>query len=217
MKTTHHQRIGIYGGTFAPVHYGHLHAAKAFLTQFQLDRLLFMPVRIPPHKQLDFQDDPQARLEMLRLATNACFKDTRIEVSDYEISRAGKSYTYQTVEAFLRKDRTLFLYMGTDMFLSFDQWRFPERICAGAHLVVARREQEEAKACQIEEKRRQYQRDYHAEIHILELEPFVISSTEIRQKLRNHESVTDKIPSCVQNYIYTHGCFGVSPLTNLPS
>ena len=115
-----HMRVGIYGGTFAPVHNGHVAAAKAFMEQMKLDYLFIIPAHLPPHKQIDESDDPVYRLRMCELA----FKDIDgVVISDCEIARGGKSYTYDTLKELQREDTRLFL-----LFVSFidfsSQYRF---------------------------------------------------------------------------------------------
>ena len=122
-------RVGIYGGTFAPVHNGHVAAAKAFIEQMQLDILYVIPAGIPPHKQIDAADDPMHRYRMCELA----FWDVeKVFVSDVEIKRTGKSYTVDTLRELSAPDRRLFLLMGTDMMLTLDQWRESARSSSSA-------------------------------------------------------------------------------------
>ena len=112
-------RVGIYGGTFAPVHIGHVQAAKAFMEQMKLDYLFIIPTALPPHKQIDEGDDPIHRLRMCELAFEGV---EGVVISDVEIKRGGKSYTYDTLVELSRPDTRLFLLCGTDMVLTFDQW-----------------------------------------------------------------------------------------------
>ena len=132
-------RIGIYGGTFAPVHRGHVAAAEAFMKQMELDLLYIIPAGIPPHKQIDAADDPKHRLAMCELAF-AGMKN--VIVSDMEICREGKSYTVDTLRALSGEDRRLFLLMGTDMMLTLDEWREPQEIFRLCYPIYIRREQD---------------------------------------------------------------------------
>ena len=118
-------RTGIYGGTFSPPHNGHVSAAKAFFEQARLDRLLIMPSLISPHKPTAEDDVPQRRVDMLKLAFEG---DPRITVCDYEIKQGGVSYTYLTLEHFHSEGDTLCFLTGSDMFLTLDEWKNPERI-----------------------------------------------------------------------------------------
>ena len=112
-------RIGIYGGTFAPIHNGHVEAARAFMEQMKLDYLFVIPTCLPPHKQVDSSDDPLYRLRMCELAFRGI---DGVVISDVEIARGGKSYTYDTLVELSRPDARLFLLCGTDMVLTFDKW-----------------------------------------------------------------------------------------------
>ncbi len=135
-------RIGIYGGTFNPIHMGHLEAAKQAVSLLKLDKLLLIPSATPPHKVLpEGSASPEQRLEMVKLAAG---QEEKLEVSDLELLREGLSYTADTVEQLHKlypKDR-LYLLMGTDMFYSFLNWYQPERICKYATLAVMLREHE---------------------------------------------------------------------------
>ena len=116
------ERIGIYGGTFNPPHLGHMGAARCAAKALGLDRLLVIPDRIAPHKQLPMDSPaPEQRLEMLQISLR---DEAGIEASDLELKREGVSYTYQTVEQLreMYPHARLYLLMGTDMFLSFHNW-----------------------------------------------------------------------------------------------
>ena len=122
-------KIGIYGGTFDPPHLGHMEAARTALEQMNLDRLIIIPDCEPPHKDLaEEAATPQQRLEMAALMADGL--GPRAEVSDLEIRREGKSYTADTVEALHETfpEDELWLLMGTDMFLTVQNWYQPERI-----------------------------------------------------------------------------------------
>ena len=150
-------RIGIYGGTFAPVHRGHVAAAEAFFKQMELDLLYVIPAGIPPHKQIDAADDPAHRLAMCERA----FAGMRnVIVSDMEINRAGKSFTVDTLRALHGEDRRLFLLMGTDMMLTLDQWREPEEIFKLCYPVYMRRESDPILEQRIVAKNQQYLEKY---------------------------------------------------------
>ena len=130
------KKIGIYGGTFNPPHTGHLQAAKQAVELLGLDELLMIPDRIAPHKEIPAgSPTPDQRLEMLRIALAG---EEKIKPSDIELRREGVSYTYLTLEGLrdLYPDARLTLLMGTDMFLSFETWKEPERIMALADLGV---------------------------------------------------------------------------------
>ncbi|MEG0597911.1 MAG: nicotinate-nicotinamide nucleotide adenylyltransferase, partial [Oscillospiraceae bacterium] len=122
-------KIGIYGGTFDPPHLGHFQAACGALSLLNLDSLVLIPARLPPHKDLP-QDSaaPEHRLEMLRLMADGMGAGDRVTVDAMELTRDGKSYTAETVKALHDRfpEDELILLMGTDMFLTFQMWHQPE-------------------------------------------------------------------------------------------
>ena len=122
-------KIAMFGGSFNPIHNGHIMLANAFQKELSLDKVLIIPTYIPPHKQRDYSVSPQQKLEMCRLAV----KDMPFaEVSDIEIKRQGASYTYMTLQE-LRKiypHDELYLITGADMFMTIHQWKNPEIIFA---------------------------------------------------------------------------------------
>ncbi len=124
-------RLGLMGGTFNPPHNGHLHAAACAREDLRLDKVLFIPTNLPPHKQLPEGSATTAqRCEMVRLLTENL---PWAELSAIEIERGGASYTVDTLRQLAAPDRQLFLIIGTDMLLSFDKvWREPESICVHA-------------------------------------------------------------------------------------
>ncbi|MBO7175896.1 MAG: nicotinate (nicotinamide) nucleotide adenylyltransferase, partial [Clostridia bacterium] len=146
-------RIGIYGGTFAPPHIGHVSAAQAFMTQMKLDILYVIPAGIPPHKQISADDDPRHRLRMCELAFGGM---EGVIVSDCEIRRSGKSYTVDTLRELSAPDRRLFLLMGTDMMLTLDQWRESDEIFKLCYPIYARREKDPILEAQIVKKNQEY-------------------------------------------------------------
>ena len=116
-------RIGLFGGTFNPIHFGHLRSAQEVLEAFRLERILLIPSSLPPHKQPDVLASAADRLEMIRLATLA---HADFSVSDVEIRRKGPSYTIDTVQFFKQKfpsNTQFFLMVGLDAFLEIDTWK----------------------------------------------------------------------------------------------
>ena len=191
-------RTGIFGGTFSPIHNGHVKAALSFRDEMKLDVLYVIPDRIPPHKQISWNDDPFLRLEMVKKVFEG---EEKIVVSDTELKREGKSYTVYTLPEFMGNG-DLFLLCGTDMFLSFDTWfRFEEifRMCT---LVLMQREtaNPETKS-KIEEKKKLYTEKYGAKIEMIKEEPFEISSSEIRAMVSRGEDISAYVPECVRGII----------------
>ena len=201
-------KIGVFGGTFNPIHRGHLAAASAAAEQLSLDKLLLIPDAIPPHKPLPSGSaGAEERLEMVQLCTAEV--SAPAEVLDLELRRQGASYTCDTL-AQLREqypEEELFLLMGSDMFLSFETWRQPERICDLATLAVfSRREESEAAAFARQKKR--LEETYGAHIRVLENPEVVeISSTELREKL-SRGAGRAYLTEPVYGYILRKGLYG---------
>ena len=199
------QRIGIYGGTFNPPHIGHIRAAKGVVRSLGLDKLLVIPDRIAPHKELpEGSASPEQRLEMLYLALADC---PEIDVSDIELRREGKSYTFETVAQLrsLYPDAELILLMGTDMFLSFHEWRNPELILQEASVGVFYRGEKGEKPA-IEERRLQMEAEGH-KVYLVRNEIVDISSTNLRRMLL-FRCAGPFLPDGVEAYITEQGLYG---------
>ena len=196
-------RTGIFGGTFSPIHAGHIKAAKAFLSELSLDVLYVIPDRIPPHKQISGADDPWLRLEMVKKAFES---DEKIVVSDVELRREGKSYTVETLPAFTGKGE-LFMLIGTDMFLSFDKWyRYRDIFDMCTLVLMVRESRESGLRAEIDAKKAIYEAQ-GAKICELAAEPFPISSTELRARIANGESTEEYIPASVMELINEKGLY----------
>ena len=191
-------RIGIYGGTFSPPHNGHVAAAKAFMEQMWLDFLYVIPTGTPPHKEMSVSVDAAHRLEMCRLA----FADVEgVYVSDVEMRRQGRSYTVDTLRELAGEDRRLFLLCGTDMMLTLDQWRAPEEIFKLSYPVYIRREKDAILDKKIVQKIADYNQKYGKVVRRIVTEPIEISSSLVRERLRNGEEVSHLISTSVEKYI----------------
>ena len=192
--------LGIYGGTFSPVHNGHIHAANCFYDTLKLDRMLVIPAYLPPHKSADAGCTPEQRLAMTVLAfaeNSRC-----IEVSDYEIRQKGKSYTYLTLQHFSAPNTRLTFLCGTDMFLTFDEWRNPDIIFSLSRVALIRRANTDSETeARIAERKEHYKRDYSADIVEILSRPMEISSTEIREQWRNGGDISSFVPQAVCDYI----------------
>ena len=207
-------KIGIYGGTFNPIHTGHIHAAKQAMEFLGLDKLLMIPDRIAPHKEIPSgSPTPQQRLQMLRLAVEG---ESGIEVSDIELNREGKSYTYLTVEAIRETypEAEIYLLMGTDMFLSFHTWMYPERITANAILAVMYRG-EKGEAAKIEARMAEMKAE-GIRVALVCNDTIQISSTQLR-RLIAFQCASEFLPRGVEAYIRENGLYESSAQwKNLP-
>ncbi len=213
-------KIGVYGVAFNPPHLGHITAARAVSGLLELDKLLIIPTGHPPHKTLP-PGSPAAgqRLEMTRLAAEQAGLGDRVEVLDLELRREGNSYTADTL-AWLREqypEDELWLLMGTDMFLTLQAWRDPERIFALAGVAAFGRTEADT------EELFSVQRDYlcraypQARIFTLSIPGVVdVSSTELRDLLAKGEGGTLLAPA-VYGYILREKLYGTAAdLKNLP-
>ena len=193
-------RIAVFGGTFNPPHLGHMAAAEACIEALSLDRLILMPTRVPPHKDLPAGSaTPEQRLEMCRIAA---VQIPRCEVSDLELRREGLSYTADTVEELAAHypGDTLWLVMGTDMLLSFDRWREPERILRYARLAVAARDENDR--ARIAEKAALLRETMGARIDVVENAALPVSSTQVREDL-----ALTMVHPAVAGYIRANGLY----------
>jgi len=128
-------RVGVFGGSFNPIHFGHLLIADQVLEALGLDRVLFVPAASPPHKPAEELAPAEARFEMTRLAVQA---HPRFAVSDVELRRRGTSYTVDTLRA-LGREGELFLLLGSETFLDLLSWKDPRQVTALARPVVVAR------------------------------------------------------------------------------
>lgn len=191
-------RVGIYGGTFAPIHNGHVQAAKAFMEQMKLDYLFIIPTCLPPHKQIDRSDDPLYRLRMCELAFEGV---EGVVISDTEIKRGGRSYTYDTLRELSRPNTRLFLMCGTDMVLTFDTWYKFEEIFKLCYPVYVRRENDPIITKRIVDKITEYYNKYGVMFRRIVTEPIELSSTQIRSKVARGEDISALVPAGVARFI----------------
>ncbi len=198
-------KIGIYGGTFSPPHNGHVNAARMFAAAESLDKLLIIPTFIPPHKTETSTVPAEERLEMCRLA----FTDDNFDVSDIEVRRKGKSYTFDTLTELKEMYRSddFYLLCGTDMLLSFEKWyRFAD-ILSMCTVVCMRREENAETGVKLAEKIVELKEQCAADVRLIDAPPLEVSSTEIREKLSRGENVNDLLPTDVYRYIKEKGLY----------
>ena len=197
-------RVGIYGGTFSPVHNGHVAAAKAFMEQMGLDILYVIPTGVTPHKDMKGNATAADRLEMCRLA----FADMEgVIVSDLEMRREGKSYTVDTLRELYDPDGRLFLLMGTDMLMTLDTWREPDEIFRLCYPVYIRRETDESLDQAIVEKITSYQEKYGKVVRRIVAPAIELSSTDIRAAVAEDFPIEGAVPPAVAAYIREHNLY----------
>ena len=197
-------RVGIYGGTFSPVHNGHVAAAKAFMEQMWLDILYVIPTGVTPHKDMKGDATASDRLEMCRLAFGGM---EGVIVSDLEMRREGKSYTVDTLRELYDPDGRLFLLMGTDMLMTLDKWREPDEIFHLCYPVYVRRETDGELDAPIVEKIKSYQEKYGKVVRRIVTPAIELSSTDVRAAVAEGFPIEGAVPPAVADYIHTHGLY----------
>lgn len=200
-------KIGIMGGTFDPIHNGHLMLGKTAYEQFQLDEIWFMPNGRPPHKRQDsIESDAATRTEMVKLAIEG-IPGFRIE--EYEVKRDAVSFSYETMEhfSFCRREDSFYFIIGADSLFSMETWAYPGRLLSTCTILAACRDDIDTR----EEMLTQIQylhKKYNASIELLKAPMMHISSHELRQMIREGRKISGLIPKRVEEYIEKEGLYG---------
>ena len=189
-------RIGVYGGTFDPIHNTHLAIAQAALVQARLDRVLFVVSANPPHKRNDVSADATDRYAMVEAAVAGLHG---FEPSDLEIGRGGPSYTADTLRTLEQAypGAALFLILGWDSLIDLPGWREPREIISRAHLIAVPRSELAAPAPP----------ELRGRFDMLDFDESGLSSTEVRQRLQAREDVSEVIPPPVMRVIEERGLY----------
>lgn len=200
-------KIGILGGTFDPVHLGHIQLAEAAKKQFSLDEIWLMPAKIPPHKQDKQIASEEARTEMLRLAAENL---PGFRVSTFEFERNEVSYTAETLKLLSEEypEDSFYYLMGEDSLKWFPQWYHPEIIVAHADILVAPRASVESEELHKQVELCEQQLGKH--FYIIETPWVPVSSTDIRKHLAEGNSTEGELHPLVRKYIEEHCLYGVS-------
>ena len=197
-------RIGIFGGTFSPVHNGHISAAKAFMEQMWLDILFVIPTGETPHKEMS---NGATSFDRLRMCEMAFAGVDGVIVSDMEMRREGKSYTIDTLRQLYDPENRLFLLCGTDMMLSLDKWKDADEIFKLCYPVYMRRENDEFITNLCIKKNTEYKEKYGRIATRIVGDAVVVSSSEIREKIKNGEDISALVPANVEKYIKEKGLY----------
>ncbi len=193
-------KTGIYGGTFNPIHSGHLHILREFIRRLGLNRVLLIPTGQPPHKDAPLLASREDRLQMCGLAA-AEVSQVPVEISTVELDRPGKSYSVDTLALLKQqypKDELYFL-MGEDMFLTVDSWYRPQDICRMAALCASPRSEDGLG--KLLAKKRELEEKFAARCFVENIPYLPVSSTQIRERLQNGESVAGLVPEKVEQYL----------------
>lgn len=186
------EKIGIFGGTFDPVHIGHLITTQYVLEQRKLDKIIFIPCYISPHKTNQNALNPVHRLNMLKLAVENI---SQFEINDFEIRKGGISYTYDTILELKKTYNYIELIIGYDNLVVFDKWHKPDEILDLAKLIVMKR---------TIDKEPETKNKYFEKAIILDTPTIEISSTDIRQRVKNNLPIDFLVPAKVKEYIIQH-------------
>ncbi|MCH5296236.1 MAG: nicotinate-nucleotide adenylyltransferase [Ruminococcus sp.] len=197
-------KIGIFGGTFNPIHNGHVLLAKYCKEELDLDKVLLIPTYSPPHKVSADLANETDRLNMCRIV---CKNLEGFEVLDIEIRRKGKSYSYQTLTSLkeIYHNDDLYFMMGADMFLSLDKWKNPEIIFQKASIIAVPRDISSVN--ELEYYYKNVIAPMGATAHILQNSVMQVSSTYVRENIENYNIVKDLIDSRVYDYITANNLY----------
>lgn len=190
------RRVGIMGGTFNPIHYGHLTIAKHAYEKLSLDEIIFIPSGTSYMKTNVL--DSEKRYSMTSIAIEGI---PYFSISDIETSNSGNSYSYKTILKLKEKNPTtdFFFIIGADSLVSMKKWKNPDIIFSETEIIVACRNSNTLS--EINETISEYRKDFKANITVLSMPTIDISSSEIREKVKNNLSIKDLVPPDVEKYI----------------
>ncbi len=214
------ERVGLFGGTFDPIHCGHIRAAEEVLKRFSLDRVLFVPSFIPPHKERTGIAPAGDRLRMVELA---CREEPRFAASSIEVDAGEKSYSVITLEKVKRiyPGAWTFFVLGVDAFLEIETWRDYKRVLKECLFIVISRP-----GYRIEQTEGLLGRSWVEKVHhvsesenisddllrtrrvfLLSIPALDISSTEVRRRIERGETIKGLVPEAVEDYIHSHNLY----------
>jgi len=213
-------KIGIFGGTFDPIHWGHLRSAEEVGETYRLNRVYFVPASLPPHKRGRTTTPARDRLQMVRLAVA---RNPRFSVSTVELARPGLSYSIDTIREFvakLKKTDSLYFIIGLDAFREIGTWKDFAEIFSLCNFIVTSRpgskENDPLKGTGVavkklfcyDFKRKNYRHRSGTRVHFIELTDIAISASEIRALVRQGKSIRYLVPSAVEKFIERRGLYG---------
>ena len=197
-------RLGIMGGTFDPIHLGHLATAEAVRENFSLDEILFIPAARPPHKLARHITDERERLAMTILATRS---NKFFRVSDMELRRTGLSYTLDTMNelhATFGQSTELFFIIGADSLADLQKWHAARELVNKCHFIATTRQGVDINFSAVE---KFFGAIANEHIHRVTTPGLEISSTDIREKIRLGRSIKYLVPEAVEDYIAQEGLY----------
>ncbi len=197
-------KIGIMGGTFDPIHIGHIQLAEQALAEAELDSVLFMPNHTPWMKHDRAITEAEHRAAMVQLA----IEDTpAFKLSTLEIDAGGNSYTWQTLEKLKSQypEDEFFFILGADSLLSIEKWAHPEKIFENAVIMAAVRD--DCDKAKLEKQKAVLAEKYHARIVLLSMPPVAVSSTKIRQEFYTDSQIRKMVPDKTAGYIIQNNLY----------
>ena len=199
-------RVAVFGGSFDPVHNEHIQLVKAAMQSLRLDKVFVMPAYAPPHKKGKTLSPDKDRFTLCKLAFAGI---DGVEVSDYEIEKAGTSYTYLTCEHFrkLYKDAEIYWLVGTDMLRDFPTWKHPERILSAVKLAVCARDEKEG---WLEKERADFYQRFQKDFAVISYNGAPVSSTKLRVLAGAGMDLTAYTPQKVADYIRENKLYEIS-------
>jgi nicotinate-nucleotide adenylyltransferase len=188
-------KVGIFGGTFDPIHHGHLITAQSVKEIRKLDKIIFIPAFISPHKQNEKASSAENRLNMIKLAL---YNTNFFDYSDYEIKQHSISYTVDTVRAFKKLYDEIDLIIGYDNIFSFHTWKDPDEIIKLANIVVLRRKSSHPI---------DYIDKYVEAATFVQTRGIEISATDIRNRVHENLPIHYLVPKSVEDYIFKNNLY----------
>ncbi|MDO5724869.1 MAG: nicotinate-nucleotide adenylyltransferase [Tissierellia bacterium] len=198
-------KLGVLGGSFNPIHYGHLLIAQSAFENLKLDKVLFLPTGKAPHKSLEL--DPKIRYEMTKLAIS---DNESFFISDIEILKTGYSYTVDTINEL--KDRfscsKIYFIIGADSLFQIETWHNYEKLLETTDFAVANRVYNNKHSSErLNVRIKELQQKYNAKFKVFDTNIYEFSSTEIRKRTKDDQSIRYMVPENVRSYILKNGLY----------
>ena len=185
-------KVGIFGGTFDPIHLGHLITAQSVREIRNLEKIIFIPAFISPHKSDVKTTSAEDRSNMIKLAIDGI---PFFDYSDIEIKKGGVSYTIDTLKELIKIYNEVEIIIGYDNIFSFHTWKEPDEIMKLAKIVVLKRKSSHPP---------QFEDKYYHQAVFVQTRGIEISATDIRERVKNEMPINFLVPPAVMEYIYTH-------------
>lgn len=193
---------GIFGGTFDPVHNGHIQLARNTLNEMHLRKIIFMPAYIPPHKHNRLITSDYHRYNMVKAAIK---NEAQFDISSMEIELKGNSYTARTLTHLQETHKKLVFIVGADSFMALDTWYRPDIIFSKAVIACACRQDVDKE--RLTKKAEEYRLKFSAQYHILDMANIDVSSTIIRDCIKHNKDFSSYVPKVIYDYIIQNNLY----------